>query len=125
MGGGEFDSGLGLDAVRVEQAVRDDDRNAIQFRRHGRINILRSAAACAQLSAAAFGHEPHVRLDAGWKKIESGAAVPNRDKVGKVTKKQLLEIVELKKKDLNAVNPDNAARMIAGTARSMGIEVVG
>ena len=58
-------------------------------------------------------------------KIESGSKVPNRDKVGKVTKKQLLEIVELKKKDLNAVNPDNAARMIAGTARSMGIEVIG
>jgi large subunit ribosomal protein L11 len=45
--------------------------------------------------------------------------------LGKVTNKQLLEIVELKKKDLNAINPDNAARMIAGTARSMGIEVVG
>ena len=58
-------------------------------------------------------------------KIESGSKVPNRDKVGKVTKKQLLEIVELKKKDLNAVNPENAARMIAGTARSMGIEVIG
>ena len=58
-------------------------------------------------------------------KIESGAAVPNRDKVGKVTQKQLLEIVELKKKDLNAINPENAARMIAGTARSMGIEVIG
>ena len=50
-------------------------------------------------------------------KIESGSKVPNRDKVGKVTKKQLLEIVELKKKDLNAINPDNAARMIAGAGR--------
>ena len=58
-------------------------------------------------------------------KIESGAAVPNRDKVGKVTRKQVLEIVELKKKDLNAANPEQAAKMIAGTARSMGIEVVG
>ena len=58
-------------------------------------------------------------------KIESGAAVPNRDKVGKVTRKQILEIVELKKKDLNAADPAQAARMIEGTARSMGIEVVG
>ncbi len=58
-------------------------------------------------------------------KIESGAAVPNRDKVGKVTRKQVLEIVELKKKDLNSANPDQAARMIEGTARSMGIEIVG
>ncbi len=57
--------------------------------------------------------------------IASGSGKPNSDKVGKVTKKQLLEIVELKKKDLNAINPENAARMIAGTARSMGIEVVG
>ena len=58
-------------------------------------------------------------------KIESGSGVPNKDKVGKVTRKQILEIVEIKKKDLNAVDADQAARMIEGTARSMGIEVVG
>lgn len=58
-------------------------------------------------------------------KIESGSGVPNKNKVGKVTQKQLLEIVEMKKKDLNAANPAQAAKMIAGTARSMGIEVVG
>ncbi|MDR3228533.1 MAG: 50S ribosomal protein L11 [Puniceicoccales bacterium] len=57
-------------------------------------------------------------------KIESGSGVPNRDKVGKVTHKQILEIVEMKKKDLNASSPEAAAKMIAGTARSMGIEVV-
>jgi large subunit ribosomal protein L11 len=57
-------------------------------------------------------------------KIESGSGVPNKDKVGKVTRKQLLEIVEMKKKDLNAANPDAAVRMIEGTARSMGIEVI-
>lgn len=58
-------------------------------------------------------------------KIESGSGVPNKNKVGKVTQKQLLEIVEMKKKDLNAANPEQAAKMIAGTARSMGIDVVG
>ncbi len=58
-------------------------------------------------------------------KIESGSGVPNKTKVGKVTRKQILEIVEIKKKDLNAVDADQAARMIEGTARSMGIEVVG
>lgn len=58
-------------------------------------------------------------------KIESGSGVPNKTKVGKVTQKQLLEIVEMKKKDLNAINPEQAAKMIAGTARSMGIEVIG
>ena len=58
-------------------------------------------------------------------KIESGSGVPNKDKVGKVTRKQILEIVEMKKKDLNATDADQAARMIEGTARSMGIEVIG
>ena len=56
--------------------------------------------------------------------IASGSKVPNRDKVGKVTRKQVLEIVKMKAKDLNASNEDAAARMIAGTARSMGIEVI-
>ncbi|MCC5790440.1 MAG: 50S ribosomal protein L11 [Opitutales bacterium] len=55
--------------------------------------------------------------------LAKGSAVPNRDKVGKVTKKQILEIVETKKNDLNASDPEAASRIIAGTARSMGIEV--
>ena len=57
-------------------------------------------------------------------RIDKGSGEPNKKKVGKVTKKQLLEIVETKKADLNARNPEMAARMIAGTARSMGLEVV-
>ena len=57
-------------------------------------------------------------------KIAAGSGEPNKKKVGKVTKKQLLEIVETKKADLNARNPEMAARMIAGTARSMGLKVV-
>jgi len=56
--------------------------------------------------------------------IAKGSAVPNRDKVGKVTKKQILEIVKLKSKDLNARSEDAAIRVIAGTARNMGIDVV-
>ena len=56
--------------------------------------------------------------------LAKGSGVPNRDKVGKVTKKQILEIVETKKKDLNANDPKMASRIIEGTARSMGIEVV-
>jgi large subunit ribosomal protein L11 len=57
--------------------------------------------------------------------IASGSKVPNKDKVGKVTKKQVLEIVKLKLPDMNATNEEAAAKVIAGTARSMGIEVVG
>jgi len=56
--------------------------------------------------------------------IASGSKVPNRDKVGKVTRKQLLDIVKLKAKDMNTKNEDAAIRVIAGTARSMGIDVI-
>jgi len=55
--------------------------------------------------------------------IAKGSGVPNRDKVGTVTRAQLEEIVEIKKDDLNANDTDAAVRIIAGTARSMGIEV--
>ena len=55
--------------------------------------------------------------------LAKGSGVPNRDKVGKVTRKQLEEIVEIKKNDLNATDMDQAVKLIAGTARSMGIEV--
>ena len=57
--------------------------------------------------------------------IASGSKQPNKDKVGKVTKKQVMDIVKLKSKDLNAVNEDAAFRVIAGTARSMGIDIQG
>ena len=57
--------------------------------------------------------------------IAAGSAKPNMDKVGKVTKKQILEIIKIKKADLNANSDEAAIRMIAGTAKNMGIEVVG
>lgn len=56
--------------------------------------------------------------------IEKGSGVPNKNKVGKVTRQKLIEIAETKKKDLNAADLEAAIRMIEGTARSMGIEVV-
>jgi len=56
--------------------------------------------------------------------IAKGSGVPNRDKVGKVTRKQVLEICEIKKADLNAKDEDAAFHIIAGTARSMGLEVI-
>ncbi|MEA3290802.1 MAG: 50S ribosomal protein L11 [Pseudomonadota bacterium] len=54
--------------------------------------------------------------------IPKGSAVPNRDKVAKVTRAQLEEIAKAKEPDLNAYDMDNAVRIIAGSARSMGIE---
>ena len=57
--------------------------------------------------------------------IASGSKTPNKEKVGKVTRQQVLEIAKMKQKDLNATSEEAALRVIAGTARSMGIEVVG
>jgi len=57
-------------------------------------------------------------------KIAKGSGEPNRDKVGQVTKSQLREIAEMKAPDLNAHDVDMAMNIIAGTARSMGLEVV-
>jgi large subunit ribosomal protein L11 len=58
-------------------------------------------------------------------KIAKGASDPKREKVGTVTTGQVKEIAELKYKDLNAVNIEGAIKIIAGTARSMGIEITG
>ncbi len=57
--------------------------------------------------------------------IKKGSGTPNTDKVGKVTRSQLEEIAELKMADLNAADMDAAVRIIAGSARSMGLEVEG
>ncbi len=56
--------------------------------------------------------------------LEKGSGEPNRNKVGKVTKKQVREIAEMKMPDLNANDIEAAMKMVAGTARSMGITVV-
>jgi large subunit ribosomal protein L11 len=71
--------------------------------------ILKSPPAAALLKKAAG--------------IEKGSAVPNREKVGTVTRAQLREIAEIKMKDLNAVDIEGAIRQIEGTARSMGLKV--
>lgn len=55
--------------------------------------------------------------------LKKGSGIPNKDKVGKVTSDQVLEIARLKMPDLNAFSEDAAVRIIEGTARSMGIEV--
>jgi large subunit ribosomal protein L11 len=57
--------------------------------------------------------------------ITAGSKMPNKEKVGKVTRKQVLDIVKMKSKDMNSTSEEAAFRVISGTARSMGIEVVG
>ena len=57
--------------------------------------------------------------------VDKGSAEPHREKVGRITQDQLREIAELKMRDLNAIDVEGAMRQIEGTARSMGIEVVG
>jgi large subunit ribosomal protein L11 len=56
--------------------------------------------------------------------VEKGSGEPNRNKIGRITRRQLREIAELKMRDLNAVDIAGAEEQIAGTARSMGIEIV-
>ena len=56
--------------------------------------------------------------------LEKGSGEPHREKVGKITQDQLRQIAEKKMKDLNANDIDAAAKIIAGTARSMGVDVV-
>lgn len=56
---------------------------------------------------------------------KSGSAVPNRNKIGTLTQQQLREIAEVKLKDLNALDVEGAMKIIAGTARSMGVDVEG
>ncbi len=58
-------------------------------------------------------------------KVDKGSGVPNKTKVGRVTMDQVREIARTKMKDLNAYDEDAAARMVAGSARSMGIEIEG
>ena len=57
--------------------------------------------------------------------IASGSKVPNKEKVGKVTRKQVLEIIKAKGSDMNCNSEEAAFRTIAGTARNMGIDIVG
>ncbi len=57
-------------------------------------------------------------------KLEKGSGEPNRNKVGRVTRAQVKEIAKLKMPDLNAMDVDMAESMVAGTARSMGIDVI-
>ncbi len=56
--------------------------------------------------------------------IAKGSGVPNKDKVGKVTWAQVDEIIKLKQNDISSASPEAARRLIAGTARSMGLEVI-
>ncbi len=56
--------------------------------------------------------------------VEKGSGTPNKEKVGRITRKQLREIAELKMKDLNAIDLEGAMKQIEGTARSMGILIV-
>ena len=56
--------------------------------------------------------------------VDKGSAVPNREKVGKVTRAQLREIADIKMKDMNAIDPEGAMRQLEGTARNMGIQIV-
>ncbi|MCS7055116.1 MAG: 50S ribosomal protein L11 [Thermoflexales bacterium] len=71
-----------------------------------------------------LGTPPTAQLIRKAAGIEKGSAMPNRNKVGKITMAQVKEIAEMKMKDLNAINLEGAMKQVIGTARSMGVEVV-
>jgi large subunit ribosomal protein L11 len=66
---------------------------------------------------------PASRLIIKAAKVAKGSGTPNKEKVGKITQKQLKQIAETKMPDLNAADIDGAMKIVAGTARSMGIEI--
>lgn len=70
-----------------------------------------------------LGTPPTAQLIRKAAGVEKGSGVPNRDKVGKMTKAQVKEIAEMKMKDLNAIDLDGAMKQVMGTARSMGVEI--
>lgn len=71
-----------------------------------------------------LGTPPTAQLIRKAAGVEKGSGTPNRTKVGKITRKQVKEIAEMKMKDLNAIDMDGAMKQVEGTARSLGIDVV-
>ena len=71
-----------------------------------------------------LGTPPTAQLIRKAAGVEKGSGVPNRTKVGKITKAKVKEIAELKMKDLNAIDMDGAMKQVMGTARSMGVDVI-
>jgi large subunit ribosomal protein L11 len=71
-----------------------------------------------------LGTPPTAQLIKKAAKVDKGSPTPNRKKVGKITRKQVKEIAEMKLKDLNSIDIEGAMLTIEGTARSLGIEVV-
>jgi large subunit ribosomal protein L11 len=70
-----------------------------------------------------LGTPPTAQLIRKAAGVEKGSGVPNRDKVGKISKAQVKEIAEMKQKDLNAIDLDGAMLQVMGTARSMGVDI--
>ena len=71
-----------------------------------------------------LGTPPTAQLIRKAAGVEKGSGVPNRTKVGKITKAKVKEIAELKMKDLNAIDMEGAMKQVMGTARSMGVDIV-
>ncbi|MCX6018611.1 MAG: 50S ribosomal protein L11 [Chloroflexi bacterium] len=71
-----------------------------------------------------LGTPPTAQLIRKAAGVEKGSGTPNRQKVGRISRKQVKEIAEMKMKDLNAIDIDGAMKQVEGTARSLGIDVV-
>ena len=106
----------------VEVAVRlgVDPRHADQIVR-GTVVLPAGTGKTLRVLVIAVGDKARDAQEAG---IEKGSGQPNRNKVGKVTKAQIRKIAEIKMPDLNCDSLESAMAMVAGAARSMGLEVV-
>ena len=70
-----------------------------------------------------LGTPPTAQLIRKAAGVDKGSGTPNRTKVGKISKKQVKDIAEMKMKDLNAIDMDGAMKQVMGTARSMGVDI--
>ena len=92
----------------------------VKYANHKDPNVAMAARAILDQ----FKTPPAVQLLKRAAGVEKGSAKPNREKVGRITRSQVRQIVDAKSKDLNANDTEAAMKMIEGTARSMGLEVV-
>src|SRR4026209_2269779 len=113
---------LGQHGLNIMQVCKEVNARTAQM---GELNIPGLLTAYADRSFTFITKTPPASiLLKKAAKIDKGSGVPNKDKVGKVSKKQVREIAEHKLPDLNTTDIEAACRSVAGTARSMGLEVV-
>jgi large subunit ribosomal protein L11 len=120
----ELQAGKATPAPPVGTALGPHGINIMEFTKAYNERTAQQAGDVVPAEIFVLKTPPAVNLLKRAAGIEKGSAKPNREKVGRVTRQQLRTIVETKRKDLNAYDAEAAMKMIEGTARSMGLEVL-